>query len=328
MRTHIAIVMYFCLTLVHLMYAESAASDLVRNIVTAHHPPNIPYDLKQLAELHNAVAGNHPNAWQMPEPLLNLIRAELEPLRPIVKDLGASQDKSERYYAAVFASYLEQDKDIKSLLYQLAKDEHFETAGTAIDAIFGFHLDTPALHGDITQALEADSQGHQSTLGNLAQNNVGIWRVTEAIPELMRRIKGTYDREHRIDGAVFQLKAFGQAANQALPLLRELLEKRKQDGTADFREIEALEHAILTTSGKVQKPTGLPPPEVPPSEAKLPSQASPPDVSMSKKPMSANTVKASSQAVQQSENKSWLMWLLVVIAATAGAAWLLLRKRK
>ena len=51
-------------------------------------------------------------------------------------------------------------------------------------------------------------------------------------------------------GSLQALKELGSLAFSVLPRLKLLLEKRKNDGDADFREVEALEFAIFTVSGK------------------------------------------------------------------------------
>lgn len=224
--------------------------------------PGQAFDLPQLKQLHRAIVGNRPNVWAMPEPMRRSLQDELEPLRATAAELAASANADERFYAALLNSYLRQTDDTRALLLKLAHDETSATAGTAMDTLFGLKRDTPALRAELVQALQENPPPKERrTLRALAKNNIGTWGVQEAVPVLIKQLEASaagandngpgkaVDRD-----VVRQLKALGPEAASALPLLRQLLEKRKAQGNADFREIEDLEHAVLVVSGEYKPP--------------------------------------------------------------------------
>lgn len=222
--------------------------------------PGQAFDLPQLKQLHRAIVGNRPNVWAMPEPMLRGLQEELEPLRATAAELAVSANADERFYAALLNSYLRQTDDTRALLLKLAHDETSATAGTAMDTLFGLKLDTPELRAELVQALQKDPPPKERrTLRALAKNNIGTWGVEEAVPVLIKQLEasaaGGDGHGKAVDrDVVRQLKALGPKAAAALPLLRQLLEKRKAEGNADFREIEDLEHAVLVVSGEYKPP--------------------------------------------------------------------------
>ena len=111
----------------------------------------------------------------------------------------------------------------------------------------------PELRNDLVTALSANpAVGKGTTLRAMARNNIGEWGIEEAVPVLISILKAKSENGGPIDGpAVVQLKALGTKAREALPLLERLLEERKSAGTADFREIEALEFAVTAIGAPV-----------------------------------------------------------------------------
>lgn len=272
--------------------------------------PGQAFDLSQLKELHRAIVGNRPNVWAMPGPMLQAMQGELESLRPVAKQLAESAQSDERYYGAILNSYLKQTDESRTLLLKLAHDERPETAGTAMDTLFGLKLDTPELRAELVQALQEDKPPREhSTMHSLARNSAGQWNLTEAVPALIALAEKTYQTEKRIDSVVKQLKLLGPAAAKALPTLNALLEKRRADGDADFREIEALEHAVLVISGQYKAPG----PGASASPTQQPGASSPP--SASAKPAPPVAAVEAPAVNERGKVWPWLVGAIVLVLA-------------
>jgi hypothetical protein len=81
--------------------------------------------------------------------------------------------------------------------------------------------------------------------------------VEEAVPALTRFLEDSLAWGGPVDIlAVRQLNALGPRAGDALPLLRHALEKRRAAGNAEFKELEALDHAVQVVSGAYKPPGG------------------------------------------------------------------------
>jgi len=271
--------------------------------------PSQPFDLKQLKELHRAIVGNRPNVWTMPEPMRQAMQSELEPLRPIAKQLAESTVSDERYYGAILNSYLKQTDESRALLLALAHDQRPETAGTAMDTLFGLKLDTPELRAELVQALQENSPSRpKSTLHAMAINNIGDWGVHEAVPTLIMMLEDSLAKGGPINGpAVIQLKTLGMNARSAVPLLKKLAESRRAAGDADFKELEALDHAVLVVSVEYKAPQASGNQTTPKKEP----EAKPSPTSPSEQPTSSTP------------------WSIVgvLIVAALGLLWLLLKRR-
>lgn len=285
--------------------------------------PGQAFDLQQLKELHRAIVGNRANVWAMPEPVLRGIQDELEPLRAQAKQLAESALPDERYYGAILYSYLKQTEETRALLLKLAHDDRPETAGTAMDALFGLNLDTPELRAELVKALQEDKPPRErGTMYAMAKSNIGDWGIVEAVPTLIKLLEKLEAEGKPIDrGLVRQIKALGPRAESALPLLRRLAEKRRAAGNADFKELEDLDYAVLVVSGEYkapqqESPTQSPPASTPP-ETPSPSSKKAPDA----QPLPPTPVE---------ESPPLMRWPLVavVIAAVLGLLWVLLKKRK
>ncbi len=278
-------------------------------------------DLDGLKALHHALAGGRPNAWRMPPEMLRSTQEAVEPLRDLAKELAESQSSGARYYGAVLNSYLKQTAGTRSLLLMLAHDDRSDTAGTAMDALFGFKIETPELRRELVAAMQENNGPREhSTLYSLAVTNVGRWGVVEALPVLLRRLESFSDGTIEVDrNVVRQIKELGTSAASALPLLRLLAEKRRSAGDADFREIEDLDHAVLVVSGEykaLQVRDNLPQTAPTPSAV----QRTVPEV----------TPEAESVAPARSETPALLASygiIVVLIVAIGGLLWWLLKRR-
>ena len=205
---------------------------------------------ENLERLHVALAANRGNIWQMPVPILDQLRSEVEPIRGVVFELAASGEKNRRFYASVFASYLEPTNATKELLEKLAHDEHAPASGTAMDTLFGMGWESERLRGDVVSSLERQLEGESSTMASLARNNVGEWGVSEAAPILMELLEKEYAENGKITSVATQIKLLGDGAKNELPKLRELLLRVEADPNSHPREVEALGFAIGVISGE------------------------------------------------------------------------------
>ncbi len=283
--------------------------------------PGQAFDLKQLKELHRAIVGNRPNVWTMPEPMLQAMQSELEPLRSIAKQLAESALSEERYYGAILNSHLKQTDESRTLLLNLAHDDRAETAGTAMDTLFGLKLDTPELRLELVRALQEDKPPRErGTMYAMAKSNVGDWGVKEAVPVLVKLLEASAADGKPVDrGIVRQIKALGPNAESALPLLRHLAQKRRAAGNADFRELEDLDYAVLVVSGEYKAPQisgNQPQPAPTPPEV----QQATPKKSHETKPI------APTPSVEPTSSTPWSI-IVVLIGAAMGLLWLLLKRR-
>ena len=206
------------------------------------------FQLEDLKNLHQALAGNRPNVWAMPPWMLGQIRDSIEPVRSIARDLTLSKNKHERFYGAVLNSYLLPTPESIDLLIKLADDNEAPTAGTALDALFGMKLETSDIREKLANDLERMANGERPR--TLAYTNAGKWGLVEAVPSLMKIVDNAFTRSGKIDTeAVEQLKRLGLEASPSLPLLRRLLAIKKKEARPNFRDVEALEHAVIVISG-------------------------------------------------------------------------------
>ena len=295
----------------------------VRNLLQSRREaqPGQPFDLKQLKELRRALMDNRPNVWRIPGPMLAALQHELEPLRTEAKLLAESTLSEERYYGASLNSYLKQTDETRALLLKLAHDERPETAGTAMDTLFGLKLDTPELRAELVEALQEDRPDREkSTLHAMAMNNAGVWGVTEAIPALIKMLEVSVAKGGPINGpAVMQIKALGPQAKNALPLLRRLAEMRRAAGDADFKELEALDFAVQVISAESKAPQAS---SVQSQQASTPSVVPPP---ARKNYTEANPTPTPTPTVEPASSTPWIIVVLIVVAC--GLLWLLLERR-
>src|SRR5690606_24852969 len=141
---------------------------------------------------------NRGNVWMLPEPILQSLRSEVESIRDIVFDLASSGDENRRFYASVFASYLEPTNDTKVLLESLAYDGHAPASGTAMDTLFGMGWESEKLRSDVVSSLGKAFDGESSTMASVARNNAGRWGLVEASPILMDILEKEYDEKGKI----------------------------------------------------------------------------------------------------------------------------------
>jgi hypothetical protein len=281
------------------------------------------YQLNDLKELHHELAGNRPNVWAMPPWMLSEIRNAVEPARTIASELALSDNKHERFYGAVLNTYLAPTPESKDLLLRLANDKEAPTAGTALDTLFGMKWENPEIREKLTKDLEEIAKGAPPE--TLAYTNAGKWGLVESVPIFIKIIENSYNSSGVIDGeACEQLKHLGIEANEALPLLKKLLEIKKKETGADFREIEALEHAVLVISGSYKAPK--------PREEALPdsSEQSSQDAERleRRKPKATSVSDQSSEPKQSTQTRLWLIASSIAILVLALVAWLKARKPK
>ena len=281
------------------------------------------YRLNDLKELHHALAGNRPNIWAMPPWMLSEIRNALEPARPIASQLALSENKHERFYGAVLNSYLAPTPESKNLLLQLANDDEAPTAGTALDTLFGMKWENPEIRKKLAKDLEGIANGARPE--TLAYTNAGKWGLVEGVPSFIKIIENSFNSNGLIDSeACEQLKNLGTESDEALPLLKKLLDIKKNETNADFREIEALEHAVLVISGSYKAPK--PREEAPPDSIKQSSQDA--ERLERRKPKAASVSDESSEPKQSTQTRLWLIASFIVILVLALVALLKARKTK
>ncbi len=304
------------------LVGDPVSSEVTKLLDSRSSAAEQPFDLERLKALHHALAGGRPNVWIMPPEMLRSTQESVEPLRDIAKQLAESPASAERYYGAVLNSYLKQTDGTKSLLLKLAHDDRAETAGTAMDALFGLKIETPELRQELVAAMQEDKAPREhSTLYSMAVTNVGRWGVIEALPILLKQLESSSDGTTPVDrDVVRQIKALGTNAASALPLLRRLAEKRRAAGDADFKELEDLEHAVLVVSGEYKAPQGFPS-QLPPSPQALPPTVQPPA------PKKAPEAKPTSTTSEEPASTTPWAIIVVLIVAALGLLWLLLKRR-
>lgn len=281
------------------------------------------YRLNDLKELHHALAGNRPNIWAMPPWMLSEIRNVVEPARSIASQLALSENKHERFYGAVLNSYLAPTPESKSLLFKLANDDEAPTDGTALDTLFGMKWENPEMREKLTKDLEGIANGSRPE--TLAYTNAGKWGLVEAVPSFIKIIENSYNSSGLIDGeACEQLKHLGIESNEALPLLKRLLDIKKNEANADFREIEALEHAVLIISGLYKAPKS--------SEESQPTSLDRSSKDTEKierrKPKAIPVSDEVFEPKQSIQTRLWLIASSIAILGLGLVAWLRLRKSK
>ncbi len=200
-------------------------------------------EVSKLSELRIELYGNRPNIWNMhPAQLANLSES-VEPLREMAFQLAESENKHQRYHAASLLAYLEPNDATKTALLDLARDRNSPTAGISMDVIFGMGWDTQELRNEMVQHLENKLAG--KPYRGIAYTGVGKWGVKEAVPVLIKLLEKSYeDPNFKGKSSLRQFRYLGKDAAEALPVLERILEQRKRDGDADFRELEALEYAV------------------------------------------------------------------------------------
>ena len=284
---------------------------------------NQTYRLEDLKSLHSELAGNRPNIWAMPPWMLSKIRNSVEPVRSIAYELAVSENKHERFYGAVLNSYLSPTEESKNLLLKLATDKEAPAAGTALDTLFGMKWENPELRQKLVKDLEGIANGARPE--TLAYTNAGKWGLVEGVPSLMKIIENLHKATGHIDTeAVEQLKNIGIESSQALPLLKRLLDLKKNEPNVDFREVESLEHAVLVISGsyKLPRPRG----ETRPDSSEQPSQDS--ERPERRKPIAASVSDKVFEPKKFNYIQPWLVVSSIAILVLALVTWLKFRKSK
>lgn len=299
--------------------------DVIKTIRESGNDSSDNISFQDLKRLHVALAANRGNVWILPEPILQNLRSKVEPIRDVVFELASSGDENRRFYASVFASYLEPTSDTKLLLESLAYDAHAPASGTAMDTLFGMGWESEKLQSDVVSSLGGAFDGEPSTMASVARNNAGRWGLVEAAPILMDILEKEYNEKGKITSIATQMKLLGEAAQDQLPRLRELLLRVESDPKSHPREIEALNFAVGVISGEYnapQEPSAQSPPASTPPETPPPSPKKPTD-----QKSVPSTLVEESPASTQWPLVAWSIILLLIVAAT-GLLWLLLKNRK
>lgn len=194
--------------------------------------------------------------WQGNVNGLQELREQVEPLRSRLLDLGYSKHEPDRFYAIAVGKYLKIDHEVEKMFFNVL-DESVGNSGQsqneALDVIFGYGLETPELRQELVAGLsDAVTAQETSRFPRVAAGRSGRWGLHEASEHLIEMVERNYQTKGNVQhGALKSLKELGPAALSVLPRLEALLEERKKDGNADFRELEALEYAIFNISGKI-----------------------------------------------------------------------------
>lgn len=200
-------------------------------------------ETSKLNELRIELYGNRPNVWNMHPNQLRGLRESVEPLREMALQLAESENEDQRYHAASLLAYLEPNETIKGIMMKFTRDSNPSTVSNSLNVIFGMGWDTPELREELILDLERIAEGKRSQ--TIAFTNVGKWGVVEAVPAMMKILERTYiDKTIQEKGILKQFQYLGKDAAEALPLLEKILQQRKRDGDADFRELESLEYAV------------------------------------------------------------------------------------
>jgi hypothetical protein len=196
------------------------------------------------------LASNYSTQWQNGPDSLEAIRDKMEKLRPLVANLATSDDYNERTDALQLLRYLHVDNETKKIAFNILEidnqDQGQRNCYDALEIIFSYNFDTPELRQRLVQGL-VDSEirkKYHYTKG--VELYAGKWRLTEATDNLLSNVLEYYKvNGHVRCPALTSLKELGHYARSALPQLKKLLDERRQDPRADFREIELLEHTIF-----------------------------------------------------------------------------------
>ncbi len=213
-------------------------------------------DRKQAFKLvYHHMAQRHSVQWQGNANGLRDVRKKMERIRPAILEAAYSGDTHERTYAVDLGKYLLIDGGVEKMFYHVLEKELVgggQGKLRSLDAIFGYGLDTPELRKELVSGLSPDKEvAEKSRLGSIAMGRSGRWGLHEATENLISLLEENYQRTGNVKhGALKSLKELGPAAIEVLPRIKALHEQRKKDGDADFREVESLEFAIRSISGK------------------------------------------------------------------------------
>lgn len=196
---------------------------------------------------------NYSVKWQRNANGLQDLRKQIEALRPLLLEIGYSEHEPDRFYAVEIGKYLQVDQEVKNMFYHVLEEsfqEKGQSKNAALEAIFGYELDSPELQRELIDGLSLEEEkSSNSRFGRKAEVRSGKWNFIEAVLPLMDLIEADYEKGGKANrDALHSLKELGPAAIEVLPRIEALLKKRRADGDADFREIESLEHAVLAIS--------------------------------------------------------------------------------
>lgn len=204
---------------------------------------------KKLLSYH--LAGNYSVKWQgNPDGLIDL-RNQMEKIRPLVRKLAVSENFDERSSAVGFMRYLKIDQEVEKMTYAiLEKDttrDGRRNAWDAIDLLFAYGLETPELRQRLVTGLIDPVTRDMYPYTDGAELYLGKWRLSEAADNLYLKTMDYYKKNSHVRcAALASLKELGYSARSVLPQIKTLLEERRKDPKADFREIELIQYTIIT----------------------------------------------------------------------------------
>jgi len=261
--------------------------------------------------------------WQNNPGGLSEIRQKLEGIRPLLMELGYSDNEPNRGYAAEIGKYLKIDDEVRDMFYDILEKSFEETGqskNSSLNALFGYGLETEELKKELVSGLSLDSEiAKKSRFGLKALGRAGSWGLVEAVNPLMDLIEFEYSKTGKANrSALKSLRELGPAAIEVLPRIKALYEKRKKDGDADFREIESLEYAIQRISAKPEPRQT--------SQHKRPRGDSPDRPSPGKHDLATEKADAPIAVASGLKNK-WPIMLAVVLVLGAALVWLKAKSR-
>jgi hypothetical protein len=274
--------------------------------------------------LHAELLRENGLTWSDDQADLSSLRDQMEVLRPYIIELSESESSLDKSYAVKLGRYLNVDESIESMFYDVLDSQvESEEGGVreVLDVIFAYKLDTPELRNELVQGLALDhNSDNPSRFTSEAELNAGRWGLFEAADALILLVEDHYQLEGKVNRtALKSLKELGPSAVDVLPRLEKLLEMRRADGDADFREIEALEYAIFSVSKGLPKK----------AETTALTSTNPPEETTTLEPVNEETaevvtVEPIEEPVEQSSQ--WWLWLIGAMVAFGGIGWLVRSK--
>ena len=266
--------------------------------------------------LHAQLSREYGIRWAEDSPEMKPLRGQMEALRPYIIQLSKSGRSADKSYAVTFGRYLQIDESTESMFYEVLDSKLADNESgvrEVLDVIFAYDLDTPELRDELVQGLHlANGSENQSRFTSEAEFGAGRWNLFEAVNPLMDLVEDHYKLKGKANRtALKSLKELGASAVDVLPRLEKLLEMRLADGDADFREIEALEYAILSVSKGLPKETET----TPLSSIESIEEVIAPEPAI-EEPAEVVVAAPIKEDVEQSPN--WWLWLVGAVVVIGG----------
>lgn len=194
--------------------------------------------------------------WQGNANGLDVLRAKMERLSPYIRDLAQTDNPGDIFYAIEFRKYTKIGESSSGFFYEVLNKSADEPSNVSavLDVIFGYNFDTPELRSEIIRGLSTDPETSSSArYGDIGILRAGKWGLEGASSNLMDLLELHYSQTGNVrHGSLTSIKELGESASSVHERLKQLYDKVKEDGSASFREIEALEHALSTTSPRAE----------------------------------------------------------------------------